>query len=92
MTFCMQLSQIISCYVLIRTIKYIEGAIETKVVGLVLFPCVSKYANVINSISTRTLSNEEIQAKISALEYEFGMKIYSANSTEISKDIIELFS
>lgn len=75
-----------------RTIKYIEGAIETKVVGLVLFPCVSKYANVINSISTRTLSNEEIQAKISALEYEFGMKIYSANSTEISKDIIELFS
>ena len=75
-----------------RTIKYIEGAIETKVVGLVLFPCVSKYAIVINSISTRTLSNEEIQAKISALEYEFGMKIYSANSTEISKDIIELFS
>lgn len=75
-----------------RTIKYIEGAIDTKVVGLVLFPNVLKEKNIFHGLVKQTLNSEEMQSKIKGLEEEFGVKVYSANASGISQDIISLFT
>lgn len=75
-----------------RTINYLEGAIDTKVIGLVLFPCISYSTDFMHRLSKKTLSDEIIKKKVGELECEFGLKVYEANSHNISKNIINAFS
>ena len=75
-----------------RTIKYLEGVVDTKVIGLVLFPYTLESSDPMQRLSKRALNIDEIELRKGELEYEFGLKVYSTNSSEISKDIIDIFS
>lgn len=79
-----------------RTIKYIEGAVDTQVIALVLFPIIQDETDIGNQYKKRRLDKQETECIINNLNVSLGLEVFSLDNeihmTKLFQYIIDLFS
>ncbi len=75
-----------------RTIHFIQSSIDTKIIGLVVYPLIQKQTGIGGKFKKQLLSKEEMNFIIISLEKEFHIKAYPLQTDVLTKDIIDIFS
>ena len=86
-----------SCEYIIRTIKYIESLIDTKVIAVVVFPILQENASFGINYKSVKLNDEEMKLHIIAVvQKETGLKTFALdrkdNIIQLTNEIIKSFA
>lgn len=85
-----------SCEYIIRTIKYIESLIDTKVIAVVVFPILQENASFGINYKSVKLNDKEMKLVINKVKKETGLKTFALdrkdNIIQLTNEIIKSFA
>lgn len=81
---------------IIRSIKYIEGLIDTHIIALVMYPIIQDVSDIGNRFQKRKLNNNEVSNIIKEIQSEIDINIYllsdESHMKKLFEQIIQTFS